>query len=542
MNRVLDTLYNVLDQYTGEYLTYNKVTTYSDGTPMTDGKTDGVIYRKLGTEYFRRNFTGPMNVKWFGPLNAVNLQKALDVCPDRNTLELDPGSVIDLGGATVNVNNIISIKGNHCTVKNGIFWVGTAVRRDWNTSIVDIVFDNCMMEIRNVRRMTIDCIHKNVSKAIYLNPEGTATGIVHSVAQLVIRGTFATVDYNVFADHAIWDSVSDIICTGIISNYARITHFHLAGCDGFVLSNSTLFFLGETDIKERHVYIGQSNFVVITGNNFFESGTESIYLGIPKKVTITGNNFARIGQRNLFSCIVLTGVTIDVFASITGNTADFYSKHFVEVSVRGGVVNCKGNALHFGISDFLSYYGTESLSASPHYYVENKSNDGSALIADFTDEKVSTKVNRYMLSSFAGLELNILERGLFYAESWTLKVLGVVASTPGTVLHFSNSAGGSGSGLIYSGELQVTVRATSGASSTSNLSQYYLQVYRRSSSAGNSITEVSKMGLTSGGAANHPSFTFSLDAANNALIATPVGLTAGDFTFAVQAKGDILVG
>ena len=539
MNRVDDTLYNVLDHYTGEYCTYNKVISYSDGSPMSDEKTDGVIYRKLGVEYFRRNFTGAMNVKWFGPLNAINLQKALNVCQSGNTLNLEPGGVIDLGGATVNVNNIISIRGNHCVIKNGTLLVGTVTKREWYTSIIDIVFDNCMMQIRGVRRMTIDCIHKNVSKAIYLNPEGTNQQ--HSVGQLTIRGTFAFVDYNVFSDNTSWDSISDIICTGIISNYANITHFHLAGCDGFVLSNSTLFFPAQTTIKERHIYIGQSNFVVITGNNLFESGTESIFLGIPKKVSITGNNFARIGQRKRSSCIILSGVTQDVYASITGNTVDFYSKHFVEVNVRGGMVNCKGNSLHFSIADFIAYYGTEPLDIA-HYYVINKSYDDTTLIADFTDERVSTKSNRHTLSSFAGLELNILERGLFYAESWTFKILSVVSSSSESVLHFSNSAGGSGSALIYSGELQVTVRATNASSSTSNLTQYYLQVYRRSPSSGNLITELSKLGLTSGGVANHPSFTFSLDAVNNALVVTPVGLTAGDFTFAVHAKGDILVG
>jgi hypothetical protein len=61
-----DTLYNILDQYTGENVNYNKVTLFADGTSMNDSKCDGVIYKKFGTEYFKRAFTGPVNVKWFG--------------------------------------------------------------------------------------------------------------------------------------------------------------------------------------------------------------------------------------------------------------------------------------------------------------------------------------------------------------------------------------------------------------------------------------------------------------------------------------------
>lgn len=56
--RLLDFLYNFLDKFTGENVTYAKVTTYADGTPMTNAKCDGIIYKKDDDtgEYFKRNY------------------------------------------------------------------------------------------------------------------------------------------------------------------------------------------------------------------------------------------------------------------------------------------------------------------------------------------------------------------------------------------------------------------------------------------------------------------------------------------------------
>ena len=83
MKRVNDTLYDILDSNTGEYFTYGKVTVFADGTVMSDGKCDGVIYRKVGAEYFKRKFTGPVNILWFGAIidgedNRPLIQKAIE--------------------------------------------------------------------------------------------------------------------------------------------------------------------------------------------------------------------------------------------------------------------------------------------------------------------------------------------------------------------------------------------------------------------------------------------------------------------------------
>jgi hypothetical protein len=58
--RVDNILYNLIDDYTGEAVTFEKI------TGLTDADVDGVLIRKKGTEYFKRVYNGPADVRWWG--------------------------------------------------------------------------------------------------------------------------------------------------------------------------------------------------------------------------------------------------------------------------------------------------------------------------------------------------------------------------------------------------------------------------------------------------------------------------------------------
>lgn len=59
-------LSNIVDSYTGELLTYLKVTNDIFGNPITDLYVDNVIYIKVNNEYYKRCFSGAVNARWFG--------------------------------------------------------------------------------------------------------------------------------------------------------------------------------------------------------------------------------------------------------------------------------------------------------------------------------------------------------------------------------------------------------------------------------------------------------------------------------------------
>ena len=54
------------DQFTGENVNYRETTTWHDDSAMNDSKVDGVMFIKKSGKYYTRQYTGAINVKWFG--------------------------------------------------------------------------------------------------------------------------------------------------------------------------------------------------------------------------------------------------------------------------------------------------------------------------------------------------------------------------------------------------------------------------------------------------------------------------------------------
>jgi hypothetical protein len=80
--RIDRTIYNILDTNSGQLFSFDKVERYLDGTVMDDSKCDYVIYIKVKDEYFKRNYSGGLDIRWFGcndsrPDNQIALNQIL---------------------------------------------------------------------------------------------------------------------------------------------------------------------------------------------------------------------------------------------------------------------------------------------------------------------------------------------------------------------------------------------------------------------------------------------------------------------------------
>ncbi|CAM2904828.1 hypothetical protein [Flavobacterium frigoris] len=60
------TLYGIIDQYTGEEITFSLATKYYDGSNLNLSKVDGVMYINIGSEFFKRDINDIIDVRWFG--------------------------------------------------------------------------------------------------------------------------------------------------------------------------------------------------------------------------------------------------------------------------------------------------------------------------------------------------------------------------------------------------------------------------------------------------------------------------------------------
>ncbi len=79
--RSSNSIYGILDQYTGEEFSCNKATLKTGGLQLTDLDVDNVIYFKIGSDFYKRNtFNNSYSLGWFNISNdaGLALQKAIN--------------------------------------------------------------------------------------------------------------------------------------------------------------------------------------------------------------------------------------------------------------------------------------------------------------------------------------------------------------------------------------------------------------------------------------------------------------------------------
>ena len=171
-NSISNDIIKFIDINTGEDVNYRKVTMWIDGTPMTDIKSDGVIYIKKNNKYYKRQFEGIVNVKWFGAkgdgaaIDTVSFQKAFTFLNKAKFLTLK----IPAGVYLISEN--LEIKSEFNIIGEGAFkQVKPGGLKKENSSILRWVGDdgNIILKINNVSGIEIKNICFDTGNGAVLN-------------------------------------------------------------------------------------------------------------------------------------------------------------------------------------------------------------------------------------------------------------------------------------------------------------------------------------------------------------------------------------
>lgn len=72
-NTIKSNIISLYDSNTNEKVEFEEIQNYYDGSPMDDSKLDNVIYRKKGSQYYKRVLiNNTVNVRWFGAKGDAN--------------------------------------------------------------------------------------------------------------------------------------------------------------------------------------------------------------------------------------------------------------------------------------------------------------------------------------------------------------------------------------------------------------------------------------------------------------------------------------
>lgn len=445
----------------------------------------------------------------------------------------------------------IDLLGLGGTLKSGTVTVGTMSAQDFSgTSVENVRFDGGdpysttrkTLVLRNIRGLDI----KNnrffdTGKAISASTADGATGF-HTLAMINIQGNrFKGVDYCVHVDTAEWDVCSDWTIADNYYNLASDSSIYMTGVasggvggsDGLTISRNVVFGLNYSQsatalfARKRHnVWIGKTNFLRITDNQFFEAGLSSIRLDTAKNFVISDNHFAWGGQREQGDGIEFHGG--DLRGTIHGNLFEDWTRSAIAFYDSADVkrVEVGANTYKWQAAP-ASWKGAGSLTSANCFRVFSDTTCiGAPVVRDWTPEmglfdslgtsnRITSRDQKGQWGGVAGA----------VRRSAT-----IVASTTLGICSLSDFLGSS----LYAGLLVVSARKLDGGGAVTKVASYVLNVAPTGPST---CATISAVGLTAGAAADEPSFTWTVT--GTTLNATPVGSTAGAFFFEIESLGAV---
>lgn len=440
-------------------------------------------------------------------------------------LELsEPGvSLVGRGGAVVGGGELRIGPPTYDDAANGVDFSGTRVS--------GLVFDHgsdygtarCLV-LRNVRGLDVTGnLFRSAGKGIAVETaDGNAK--VHTTALIrVSDNRFARLTFGVYANTSRWDTLSDWQITDNYFNYCSDTSVWMAseddgstgGVDGLNLAGNTIFSMNHNArndplfaSKRYNVRLGQTNWLRIVNNNFFEAGLSAVYLENAHNFTFVGNHVAWPGQRELGDALELHGGRPT--GIVEGNTFALWTRAAIGLYDVADLTHVEigQNAWDWNASP-KTWTGQDAL---PGYRVHaTEGGSGYPVIRDFQVTGAFDDIKGQ--SRLQARDIKTPKGGVTGAFRPSVTVSETVSVFDLSDIMNADNFGG-----------MISLTATN-ADDDALIATYLLFV----SSQGSVCTLMQSGGYTEGEAAEHPSFTWEL--ADGALRATPVGSAGATYHF-----------
>lgn len=539
--------HNLISSTTGAPITATEATKkVGSENLITDVDVDNVLYYKFGDGSFavRNWINGYIDAREYcitGQDNTANLQKMLDDAPENCTFLFPAG--FDYNFTDIYITKPKQNLLGQNTKITGSFHFGSDVRYNFNAFCAGFNFSNAARDSISIRNVRVLYIHNNTftdaNRAVFV---GDSLDAQHVNSQIDIYGNrFSNVNYCFYVSRAStggvkhqWQTTADCKFFGNSVNNSNVTAVYADGIDGFQMLLNVLFMPSTTSqVKQHHLRIdGQSDWVIFSDNNAFESGFASVSLENCKAFTANGNQWAWCGQRGSYPLLHFRGTITDMLLNVNGNIADGFSGDFVKIdSTCYGRGSVRDNNIFYA-DTFTGYYGNVDLSTIDHYVV-NAQNVFNSIKVDNHYDYTIPNLREYKYVNAVFERYNRKTR--FVTESEATLTKTVTAATPMQLFTIYN--GGGNAQNNYSGEIIMNIR--NGTGSTANIGTYKLFIGKTAAGVVK-VKEISRTGLVTGAGASHPSFYFTV--VDDKLVANPIGLTAGVFYFYGKADLDISIG
>lgn len=453
---------------------------------------------------------------------------------------------------SVNIASVgVSVRGVGTLVmgQSGVLTLGTAsARTEMNASISGITFTRSswttgarFIQIQRVRGLRIhDCVFTGADQAIYVMP--TVGAAVHDVSMHNIHGNrFGDVNYSWYVDQdsgAPWGVTADCHFVNNITNVSYIAGVYVKQIDGVEVSDSRFFTLSYNSADSRrsqktnNIYVGQSDWVSITGNTLFEAGADAILLDEPVHYVVADNNIAWPGQLTNGAGLKVTNSATRPFGSVTGNVISRFTSNGVTIMGLYKAFSSAGNTFEYDASTF-TWLGGTALTSTSHFRFYFDDATATSPLPDIGEPARANDLSQF----YDKLPNNSVMTGTKAWGKWSYVSVSRAGVTAGSAVTWCKLSDVLIARNDYSGLVLVT--AKNADTNTTQEASYLLHVSRSNDGTG-AVATISGVGRTAGTLATDPSFTFGFNPATHFLTCTPVGSTSGTFVFWFTTIGNLI--